>query len=157
LSARSKARTLFGTQPKNTLIGWKCSTSTKRNPSGPLLSFQLYRRHGNSFLIEKLQDAIKAIREAIQKEQETIEAFPDYRELLRDGLAPSQVAKYHLDYRTAGKLANLITELHFKLQDGLEQEYKEDLREHAPLESPEEILARMSRRLKSIRWQKSRG
>ena len=101
------------------------------------------------------QDA-KAIREAIQKEQETIQAFPGYAELLRAGLAPLQVAKYHLDYRTAGKLANLITEQHFKLQDGLEQEYKDDLRKHAPVESPEEILTRMSRRLKSIRWQKSR-
>lgn len=107
---------------------------------------------------ETLSD-IKTIRDTIQTVREKIEMNPGpYERLLRLGVKNSmEIARSTLDYRIARKLATLITELYFKLQDGLEREYKDDLRKHAPKQSPEEISAEMSRRLKWIQRQKTRA
>jgi hypothetical protein len=81
---------------------------------------------------ETLND-IKTIRDTIQTAYEKIEKNPGpYEEHLREGIMNSlEIARSALDHRVARKLANLITELHFKLQDSLEREYKDDLWKHA--------------------------
>lgn len=79
---------------------------------------------------ETLND-IKTIRDAIQKIREKIEKNPgSYEVHLREGLMNSlQIAKNTLDYRKARELANMITDLYFKLEDGLIREYKDELRD----------------------------
>jgi hypothetical protein len=81
---------------------------------------------------ETLND-IEAIRNAVQKECEKIEKNPGVYEALlrRKQMTSLEIAKNTLDYRIARKLANMIADLHFKLEAGLVVEYKDELRVHA--------------------------
>jgi hypothetical protein len=72
---------------------------------------------------------ITAIRDTIHKVRQKIEQNPGpYELLLREGLKNSlEIARSTLDYRIARKLANLMSKLYFKLQDGLGFEYEDEL------------------------------
>jgi hypothetical protein len=97
---------------------------------------------------------ITTIRDTIHKVRQKIEQNPGPYELhLREGLKSSlEIAKSTLDYRIATKLANLISELHFKLQDGLINEYQDELLQSAkPLS-----LSDISKRLKAARLKAAR-
>ena len=102
-------------------------------------------------------DHMTAIRQIVRMATEKIERNPGpYEGLLRSGvMSPLRIARNALDYRVARKLAELITELHFKLQKGLEWEYRDELLKHMPTKTSQEVEAEMSRTLKRIQRQQS--
>jgi hypothetical protein len=97
---------------------------------------------------------ITTIRDTIHKVRQTIEQNPGpYELLLREGLKSSlEIARSTLDYRIARKLANLMSELYFKLQDGLINEYQDELLHLAKPSS----LSGISKRLKAARLKTAR-
>jgi hypothetical protein len=87
----------------------------------------------SDFPDEETRRLFGRINKIVEEIEEKIRKKPGpYATLLRNGLkTPLEIARSTLDYRKARRLAILITELYFKIEAGVVDEYEEEVRQLA--------------------------